>query len=260
MEPKPKHLGAEYASQFQDAGVVESYRHRPEYPADTFRILSELVQDEPRSVLDVGCGTGYVARALVGYVDSVDAVDFSERMIVMAKSLPNGNHSGISWLHGPVEEVPLTPPYALITAGNSLGWMDWHVVFPRFKESLTPNGYLALVGQTHSPVPWNDDLMRIIQTYSTNRDYAAYSLVDELQRRGLFSVMGTATTEPVPFWQPIHDYIESFHARNGFSRESMTEGNARAFDDEAAALVSGFCPSGEVVLWVLGTVVWGKPT
>ena len=95
MKPKPKHLGPEYAAQFKDASVVEAYRTRPEYPRETFAILSELITDEPRSVLDVGCGTGYVTRELINHVDTIDAVDFSEHMIATAKTLPNGDHSRI---------------------------------------------------------------------------------------------------------------------------------------------------------------------
>ena len=211
------------------------------------------------SVLDVGCGTGYITREPINHVDTIDAVDFSERMIATAKTLPNGDHSSIGWLCGPVETVPLSPSYALITAGDSLHWMDWDVVFPRFKESLTPNGYLALVGQEHSLLPCHDDLMRIIQTYSTNRDFAPYDLTEELQNRGLFQVIGDTTTRPIPFRQSIEDYVESFHARNGFSRERMTEGDAQAFDDEVAALVSRFRLDGEVEFQVSGRVIWGKP-
>ena len=109
-------------------------------PIGIFSILSELMTDEPKAVLDVGCSTGLITRNLMEFGDRVDGVDFSENMIETAKILPNGNHPGINWICGPVEEVLLSPPYALITAGQSLHWMDWEVVFPRFKESLTRNG------------------------------------------------------------------------------------------------------------------------
>jgi len=114
-------------------------------------------------------------------------VDFSENMIETAKILPNGNHPSINWICGLVEEVLLSPPYALITAGQSLHWMDWEVVFPRLKESLTRNGYLAIVGQKNSPMPWDGDLFKkIIPTYSTNQDFVPCNLVEELESRNLF--------------------------------------------------------------------------
>ena len=145
--------------------------------------------DEPKAVLDVGCGTGLITRNLMEFVDRVDGVDFSENMIEIAKILPNGNHPGINWICGPVEKVLLSPPYALITAGQSLHWMDWEVVFPRLKESLTRNGYLAIVGQKNSPMPWDGDLFKkIIPTYSTNQDFVPYNLVEELESRNLFHV------------------------------------------------------------------------
>ena len=128
--PKPKGLQIEYAAQFKDAAVAAAYRYRPEYPEALFPMLADLVVGRPRLVLDVGCGTGFVARPLVSLVDRVDGVDFSAPMLEIARGLPNGDHPNIHWIHGPIEEVELDPPYGLITAGASLHWMEWPVVMP----------------------------------------------------------------------------------------------------------------------------------
>jgi ubiquinone/menaquinone biosynthesis C-methylase UbiE len=217
--------------------------------------------DEPKAVLDVGCGTGLISRNLMEFVDRVDGVDFSENMIETAKILPNGNHPGINWICGLVEEVLLSPPYALITAGESLHWMDWEVVFPRFRECLTRNGYMAIVGQKNSPMPWDGDLFKkIIPTYATNQDFVPYNLVEELESRNLFHKNGEKSAKPVSFQQIIEDYVESFHSMNGFSRERMTEEAAHDFDSEVRELVSKYCPEGEMELQSVGKVVWGNPT
>lgn len=42
---------------FTDPDVARAYRHRPEYPPETFHVLSDLIVG-PRRVLDVGAGTG----------------------------------------------------------------------------------------------------------------------------------------------------------------------------------------------------------
>ena len=217
--------------------------------------------DEPKAVLDVGRGTGLISRNLMEFVDRVDGVDFSENMIETAKILPNGNHPGINWICGLVEEVLLSPPYALITAGESLHWMDWEVVFPRFRECLTRNGYMAIVGQKNSPMPWDGDLFKkIIPTYATNQDFVPYNLVEELESRNLFHKNGEKSAKPVSFQQIIEDYVESFHSMNGFSRERMTEEAAHDFDSEVRELVSKYCPEGEMELQSVGKVVWGNPT
>jgi trans-aconitate methyltransferase len=260
MRPKPKHLGPEYAAQFQDRSVVAAYPYRPPYPAEVFDILAGLITDEPRAVLDAGCGDGAIARHLIERVDRIDAVDFSEAMIAQGRRLPNGDHPGITWIHGAMESAPLHPPYALVTAGASLHWMDWEVVLPRFQDGLTPGGLLAIIYDETLPTPWDSDLRPILRRFTTNRDYQPYNLNEELAQRGLFQQHGERRTAPIPFAQSIDAYIESFHARNGFSRERMSQEMAAGFDAEVRRLVSAFCPDGIVTLQVSALVVWGRPT
>ena len=259
MIQKPKHLGVQYAEVFEDSSVVEAYQYRPSYPMEVFEILSSLITNEPRCVLDVGCGTGFLARDLVNYVERVDAVDFSQNMIEMGKRLPNGDNPRLRWLYGAVEHVALEPPYALITAAESLHWMDWNIVLPRFHELLSPGGYVAIVGHETPPASWYDSLQEIIPCYSTNKEFQAYDLVSMLQQHGLFQVVGQKATAPVPFVQSVDEYIESFHARNGFSKERMGAEQAEAFDNEARAILLKTYSDGVMNLHIVGQVVWGIP-
>jgi len=55
---RPHHLGPEYSTRFKDPSIVEAYHLRLPYPAEIFEILTGLISDEPRSVLDAGSGTG----------------------------------------------------------------------------------------------------------------------------------------------------------------------------------------------------------
>lgn len=260
MIPKPKHLGPEYAAQFQDRSVVIAYEHRPPYPVEVFDILIGLITDGPRAVLDVGCGTGKLARKLVERVDRVDAVDWSQAMIEMGKQLPGGDHPKLAWIHGRAEDASLHPPYALIVAGASLHWMDWYIVLPRFRKMLTSHGYLAITGDGWLPSPWDAEVQQIIPHYSTNQDYQPYNLVEELTWRGLFETVGAQETAPVRFIQSIDSYIESFHARNGFSRERMSREAAAAFDAAIKEVVLPFAEDGQIELQLVSTVAWGKPS
>jgi hypothetical protein len=66
-------------------------------------------------------------------------------------------------------------------------------------------------------------------------------------------------TEPVAFTQSVADYVESFHARNGFSRDRMSPEAAAAFDREAECLVLPFATQGLITLEVTGIIDWGTP-
>lgn len=261
MLQKPKHLAPKYGAQFKDRSIVDAYRHRPPYPAEIFTILSELINGEPQHVLDVGCGTGNLSRYLIERVERLDAVDFSLQMLEQGKQLPNGNHPRLRWLYGSIEEIALDPPYALVTAGESLHWMDWNIVLPRFRELLIPGGYLAIVEHDTLPDPSYAVLREIIPQYSTNKDFHSSdnNMIETLEQHGLFQKVGEKMTAPVPFVQSVDDYIESYHSRNGFSRERMSPVMADAFDREARKILLRSYPSGVMSLQVVGSVVWGIP-
>lgn len=259
MLEKPEHLAPKYGAQFKDRSIVEAYQYRPPYPAEVFDILAGLINAEPRRVLDVGCGTGYLARNFVEHVERLDAVDFSQHMIETGKRLPNGDHPRLRWIYGAVEDVVLNPPYALVTAGESLHWMDWYVVLPRFREVLVPGGYVAIVGHDTLPKPGYVMLGEIIPRYTTNKDFKPYDLIEELEKRGLFQKVGEKTAAPVPFVQSIDDYIESYHSRNGFSRDRMAPDQAAAFDQEARKILLKSHKDGVMSLQVVGRVIWGLP-
>ncbi len=257
--PKPAHLSAAYGAQFADPSVVAAYTHRMPYPPELFALLLDLIRDTPRVVLDAGCGRGEIARGLVGQVDRVDAVDPSAAMLAAGRTLPAGDSPHLRWIMGPLETAPLTPPYALAVAGSSLHWMEWIVVLPRIATALTLGGVLAVVNSDGPPPLWAADLPPIIRRYSTNQAFQPYDLLDELARRKLFAPQGRATVPPIPFSQPLADYIAAFHSMNGFSRRRMPAADAAAFDQAVADLVRPYCPDGLVHLAAGATVAWGRP-
>jgi SAM-dependent methyltransferase len=264
MGDRAKQWSAEYASVFQDRSVVAAYRYRPAYPPETFAFLSNLIPANatPRKVLDAGCGTGFVARPLAPLVDHVDAVDISEAMIAMAQRLPGGERATIRWIAAPIETAPLDGPYALIVAAASLHWMDWERTLPRFAALLAPGCVLALVDALAQPNPWDGAVGPILARYSMNTDFAPYSIASvtgELERRGLFQLRGEHITAPAPFRQPVDEWVESFHARNGFSRDRMALDAASACDAELRAAIDRFCPNGVVEQSIGARVLWGDP-
>src|SRR5437588_12879297 len=107
MLPKPAYLTKENAARFEDLSVAERYPFRLPYPSESFDILFGLITDEPRAVLDVGTGTGDIARNMVTRVERVDAVDRSDAMIGARQTLPQGTHPRLRWISGQIEQVEL---------------------------------------------------------------------------------------------------------------------------------------------------------
>lgn len=259
LAPKPKGLAPEYGAQFRDESVADAYPTRPPYPAEVFDVLAGLARDEPRAVLDLGCGTGDIARPLAPRVDHVDAVDPSPAMLARGRAFPGGDHPHLHWVCATAEEYTYPALYALVVAAESLHWMDWGVVLPRIGRALSPRGHLALVvDRGFVGVPWAAGLGPLIDAYSTNRDFVPYDLIGELTGRSLFAVKGRLRTTPVPFAQPVAAYVESWHSRNGLSRERMGT-RAAEFDAHLTALVRPYAVADRLSFRLVADIVWGHP-
>jgi len=257
--PKPAYLTKENAARFEHTSVVERYSFRLPYPGETFDILFGLITDEPRTVLDVGTGTGDIARNLVTRVERVDAVDRSNAMIHKGQTLPLGDHPHLHWISGEIEQIELHPPYALITAGESLHWMNWEVALPRFHDVITPHGQLAIVYREEVPPPWQDGLDQLIKRYSTIRNYQSFDLIEELEKRHLFQKSGEHLTPPVTSTVSTEHYIASFHSRSSLSLEHMFPADAAAFDAGVRELTEPWSDEGHIQLQCTGSIVWGRP-
>ena len=258
---RPRQYWDDYASRFKHRSLADTYELRPPYPAETYAILLSLLGESRGRVLDVGCGPVKIARSLVNHVDGVDAVDFSQEMIRVGKSLIDGDHPNLRWIVGPVEEVQLYPPYDMVTAGASIHWMEWSVVFPRFKEVLTTDGYLVIIdGDCPVGAPWQDVELSLIHEYSTNRHHERIDLIQELVNRGHLKLIGDKRTTPVSFSQSLTDYVQSFHSRESMSKEHMGEENVKAFDTELSHVLSDFVDDQGLLTFQLeARVTWGKP-
>lgn len=256
---RPGYLNEENGARFGTTSVAQAYEFRLSYPPTLFDLLERLVVDEPRAVLDIGAGTGDIARELAGRGLRVDAVDMSAAMVARGRALPGGERPGLTWIVGKSEEAPLSPPYALVTAGESLHWMDWGRVLPRIARSLTPRGSLALVDRNELPPPWQDGLMDVISRYSTLKRYREFNLVEALESAGLFTATESVTLDAVNHDQLVEDYITSFYSRSSLTREALGVKASDAFARELRQLVSPYAVRDVVSLQLAPRVTFGRP-
>ena len=259
IEPKPSHLNRHNAGTFQLAGVVASYHLRTPYPPALAQRLRSLTSPAGGAVVEVGCGTGEIARMLAPHVERIDAIDVSAPMLERARGLPGGDDPAIRWILGAAEDVELDGPYALAVAGDSLHWMEWETVLPRLCGALAPGALLAIVSAGAEQPPWWPDLMAFIPRYSVMQDFEPFILIDELTRRHLFERLGEDTAGPEPFERTVDEYIDALHATAGLPRERMGPESSEAFDRAVRRVIAPFAVDGILHLAASATVAWGTP-
>ena len=256
MSGRPAIFAPEHAAAFEDPDVVAEYELRAPYPPETFDVLQRLIDPEVPTVLDLGSGTGLIARALAPQVERVDAVDPSEAMIADGRRrsarIPN-----VRWIHGRAEDAPLGPRYGLATAGASVHWMEWEIVLPRLAGLLSKDAVFAILYIEDHFAPWHQALKQLFEEYSVyGRTYQDVDVVAELERRSLYGVIDRARTA-MELAQPVDDYVRALHSHASLARSRIGVERSREFDERVRSIVSPG-PDGHVHRHI-ECVVWGRP-
>lgn len=241
---------------FADRDVARLYRHRAPYPGEVRATLRDLLV-APRTILDIGAGTGALARELVGFAERVDAVDPSAAMIQEGRRLPGGTDTRLRWILGRVEDAPLSAPYGLVTAGASLHWLDLDVVLARLRDALAPRAVIAVADTEIVHGPYRSELEAVIGTHSEAEHHVETTeLVEALDASGRFAIQGRLRTDPMPFEQSVDDYIAMLHSTSALARLRLGHRVPR-FDADVRAIFArhGF---DRVRVGVVGIVIWGR--
>lgn len=134
-------------------------RTRPGYPIDAVRWM---VGEEPRDVIDLGCGPGNLTATLVEMGHSVIGVDPSMAMLdgMRAKGLPA--------VCATAEAIPARDSSVdVVTAATAFHWFDHERAVPEMARVLRQGGRVALVtNMRDETVPWVESLSEIIGSES----------------------------------------------------------------------------------------------
>ena len=240
---------------FADPDVARAYRQRPPYAEDTFTVLEGLLVG-PRIVLDLGSGSGPLAREITRFAQRVDAVDPSAAMIAEGQWLTGGRDPRLRWINGTAEDAPLDPPYGLATAGTSVHWFDPARVMPRLAAALVPGAKLAIVevDDGEHPLP---GMVEILRRYSEAHHREVTEVVRDLVAGGHFEREGERRLAPVTVRRSLDEYLEYLHSTSAYARVQLGP-RADAFDAEVRALF-GRLELTAIEREYVTVVTWGRP-
>src|SRR3954465_14141410 len=133
---------AERARSFESV-AAEYERHRPEYPGEALRWAADRLELEPGArVLDVGAGTGKLARGLVALGLEVVAVEPGVPLLDHLRM--EGPEAEAH--EGHPESIPLPDESVKAAfAGQAYHWFDRERALPELHRVIRPSGGRALL-------------------------------------------------------------------------------------------------------------------
>ena len=148
-------------------------RYRPQYPDELFELVKKHCDcNGTGRLLDLGCGTGFLAVPLSLCFAEVLGVDSSAEMLKEAEIFAKQQScKNIKWLHKRAEKLGDELGYFdMVTAGRSMHWMDDTVIFPWVYDHLMRGGHFLLVGERggfwRGVDDWNMKIAEIVKQYT----------------------------------------------------------------------------------------------
>jgi len=243
------------------AGTATYYlRYRVPYPEALLLDLVERtgVTGEGR-LLDLACGPGRVALALVSLFREVWAIDLEPEMIeVGQKEATQRGMNNVKWMVGKAEELQAAPAsFELITIGEAFHRLDQQLVAKEALEWLQPGGCLVSLGSygvMDGKEPWQRIVADIVRHWtsrvSPSGDVSAQPKPGSGPEHNelVFRETGYADVASYPFVEG-HDWtIETIIGNlysTSFCSKNVLGDNSEAFEADLKAALLAHDPSGQ---------------
>lgn len=161
-------------------------RHKRDRDRPALDLMLQVPRDlKPRTIWDLGCGTGEHAAVLAVRHPAADVrgLDSSAEMLARARA----RNSAVTWVEGDIAAFDPPRPPDLIFTNAALQWVDGHErLFPKLVSTLQQGGVLACqmplshgapmhaaIRETVAEGPWADRLagVRGVRPVADPADY-----------------------------------------------------------------------------------------
>ncbi|MEM9467942.1 MAG: class I SAM-dependent methyltransferase [Actinomycetota bacterium] len=131
--------------------------HRAGFPAELFDRLAAFGLGVPdQQVVDLGTGTGTVARQLAARGCSVVGVDPDARLMAEGAKLAAADNVTVEWREGTAETTGFDDASVdVVTAGQCWHWFERPAAVAEARRILRPGGLLAILYLDWIPLPGN---------------------------------------------------------------------------------------------------------
>jgi SAM-dependent methyltransferase len=227
--------------------------YRPGYPASFYTVLQAMgIGTRGQDILDLGTGTGVLARAFAKQGACVIAIDIAEAQIDAARYLAAQEHLTVHFATCAAEEAEFYPrSFDIISCGQSWLYFDIQRMIPLVKTWLKPGGKLALTYLSWLPrkdpiAQASEQLILRYNPHWSDADFPGSRTIQHAWSRQDFRLVTYhAYEEGIPFTRD--SWRGRIRACRGIGASLLPEEVAR-FDQEHDALLRQIAPDTFTIL------------
>ena len=220
----------------QFGSLADDYAlHRADFPVAGIERLAALgVGTSGQRLLDLGCGTGTLARQFAARGCTVTGADVDARMLAAARDLAAAADLQIEWLECRAEETGFPPgSFDVITAAQCWHWFDGEAAASEVRRLLVIGGRVGVCGFDWLPLPdtVSGVTEALIETHNPSWKLGGIRDPGPSVRRQLGDA-GLEVLETFTFDVDVPYAVDSWHRRIGASAAilDLSAEAAAAFD------------------------------
>ena len=255
-ETSPRPPEPTFGSGLYEGTAADYDRFRLPYTAGLVDLVrAELALNRTGLLVDLGAGTGQLARTLRPFFKRVVAVDPEPDMVEYGRTRTEREDDGIEWRLALAEDVEF-PSWSVdvVASGNAFHRFDRPVVAANATRWLSADGVIVLLwsdGPLRRDEPWQLELSRVVDGWLERSGAGARipagwernEYTDEIVLRDAGFARQVEHSVTVRHAWTVETIVGFLHATSFASRAALQE-HVDAFDADIRDVLLGVDPSG----------------
>ena len=189
-----------------DWNPAQYLRYDSERLRPALDLMARIQVDLPKTVFDLGCGTGTVTGILKDRWPNanVTGVDSSASMLERTVDV----ETRVNWQHADLNDWQPEHPTDIVYSNAALHWLDDHeTLFPRLMKAVKPGGVLAVQMPENFSAPSHTSIADTVREGDWHERLAPYQREQPVSEPSFYYDLLSPLSSSIDMWETTYMHI-----------------------------------------------------